>query len=211
MIRERFGKGWVEVLNDLGVVGPRFQGAHCVWIEEKEMDILAKMKATIVHNPSSNMILSSGIAPVARMLNHGVRVALGSDSCRDLISAMGLASGLQKVSTLDPMALKAWDVLRMATLNGAEAFGMEDEIGSLRPGKKADITVVNLRAPHIAPIRDPVTALVYFAHSSDVDTVIVDGKIVLDNRVVKTVDEDAVLEKVQAHASEAATRAGLPA
>lgn len=197
VILERHGKGYVEVLDEIGVLGPMFQAAHCVWLSDKEIGIMAARGATAVHNPASNMVLTDGVAPIPKMLKAGVRVTLGTDGLLDMLHAMRLAACLHKVVTMDPDVLDAMNVLRMATIEGARAFGLERELGSLKVGKKADIVLVDLKKPHIAPIYDPLVALVYFAQGCDVSTVIVDGKIIVENGNIKTVDEEHILEKAQ--------------
>ncbi len=118
-----------------------------------------------------------------------------SNNCQDIIQTMKFAACLHKVSKLDPAAITAWQVLEMATINGAKALGLEDQIGSLEAGKKADITIVDMEKPHIAPVHDPIGSLVYCAHGSDVDTVIIDGRVVMERGEVKTIDEGEILER----------------
>jgi len=148
------------------------------------------------------MYLASGFSPVPKMLKAGICVALGTDGAncnnnQDMIEAMKFAALLHKVNALDPTAMSAVEVLRMATINGAKALGLENEIGSLEIGKKADITIVDLKKPHNMPIHDPISTLVYSSNGGDVDTVIIDGKIIMENREIKTLDEREVLEKAQ--------------
>lgn len=197
VVIERHGKGYVEVLNEIGALNPLFQAAHSVWLSDREVEILARTGATAVHNPASNMVLTDGIAPVPKMMRAGVRVTLGTDGLLDMIHAMRLTACLHKVATLNPDIISAMDVLRMATVEGANAFGLGDELGSLKVGKKADIVLVDLKKPHIMPFYDPVVALIYFAQGGDVNSVIVDGKIIVENGIVKTVDEEEILGKGQ--------------
>jgi 5-methylthioadenosine/S-adenosylhomocysteine deaminase len=197
VIIKRFGKSYVETLNDLGAVSPRFHAAHSIWLSDKDIRILQDKGAHTVHNPASNMIMASGVSPVPTLMKAGVNVALGTDTNLDMIQAMRLAVYLHKITTLDANVLDARKVLKMATINGARALGLQDQIGSLKVGKKADITVVNLNRTQIAPVYDPIVALVYFAHTSDVETVIVDGKIVVENYKMKTVDEERILSQAQ--------------
>ncbi len=200
-LNRRFhGKSDVELLQELGILSPRYHAIHGVWVSQEEIGYLAKAGAHVVHNPVSNMYMGSGVAPVPEMLAAGVNVALGTDgpasnNCQDIIQTMKFAACLHKVSKLDPAVITAQQVLEMATINGAKALGLEDEIGSLEAGKKADITIVDMEKPHIAPVHDPVGSLVYCANCNDVDTVLIDGKVVMEGREVKTVDEEEILEK----------------
>ena len=202
LIKKEYGKSYAEVFQDLGVLGPKFHGAHSVWLTDKDIKLLAQTNSRTIHNPTSNMYLASGFSPVPKMLKAGVCVALGTDggNCnnnQDMLEAMKFAALLHKVNALDPTAMSAVKVLRMATINGAKALGLGDEIGSLEIGKKADITIVDLKKPHNMPIHDPISTLVYSSNGGDVDTVIIDGKIIMENREIKTVDEGEVLEKAQ--------------
>ena len=208
-IHERFGKGYIEVFHGLGAVSPRFQAAHGIWLNDKEIDILARTKASVIHNPYSNMITASGVAPVPALLRAGVNVALGSDTNLDMFNAMRLAVCLHKITTLNAGVLDARRALRMATINGAKSLGLQDEIGSLEVGKKADITLVNLQKLHIAPVYDPIAAMVYFAQSSDVDAVIVDGEIIVEKGRVKTVDEEYAMNRTLRRVEELKSSIGL--
>jgi len=200
-LNRRFhGQSDVELLQELGILSPRYHAVHGVWVSQREIGYLAEAGAHVIHNPVSNMYMGSGVAPVPEMLAAGVNVALGTDgpasnNCQDIIQTMKFAACLHKVSKLDPAAITARQVLEMATINGAKALGLEDQIGSLEMGKKADITIVDMEKPHIAPVHDPIGSLVYCAHGSDVDTVIIDGRVVMEGGEVKTIDEEDILEK----------------
>ncbi|MBC7219612.1 MAG: amidohydrolase [Hadesarchaea archaeon] len=194
------GKTDVALLDELGVLGPRYHAVHTVWISQKEIGMLAKAGAHVIHNPVSNMYLGSGVAPVPEMLAAGVNIALGTDgpasnNNQDLIQSMKFAACLHKVNKLDPAIISAKQVLEMATINGARALGLEHEIGSIEVGKKADITIVDMEKPHIAPVHDPIASLVYCANCNDVDTVIIDGRVVMEGGEIKTVDEHEILRK----------------
>lgn len=194
------GKTDVELLNELGILSPRYMSVHSVWVSEADIKNMAKAGVHVVHNPVSNMYLGSGVAKIPEMKKAGINIALGSDgpasnNNQDLIQSMKFAACLHKVSKLDPAIIGAQDVLEMATINGARALGLEREIGSLEVGKKADLIVVDMEKPHIAPVHDPVASLVYCANGSDVDTVIIDGKIIMKNREVLTIDEREVLKR----------------
>jgi 5-methylthioadenosine/S-adenosylhomocysteine deaminase len=162
--------------------------------------------ASAVHSPVPNALLASGIAPVAKMRKAGVNVALGTNTRMDILSAMKFATGLAKLNSMNPLTLTARDVFQMATLNGAKAYGMDQETGSLKAGKKADITIMNLKRSYATPYVDPIMAMVYYLNGGDVDTVIVDGKIVMEEGVIKTVDEGRVIEMVQERAADLTSR-----
>jgi len=198
----RYGRRPVEHLNEIGFLGPEVLAAHCVWLSEKEVGILRGSGAKPVHNPASNMKLGSGVAPVPSMLEIGIPVALGTDGAAsnnslDMFREMKLAALLSKVHKLDPTAVPAQVVLEMATINGARALGLEKEIGSLEVGKEADVVLVNLRKPHFTPLHDVISHLVYVASGEDVDTVIVDGKVLMRGREVLVVNEEEVMEMAQ--------------
>lgn len=194
------GKTDVEFLNELGILSPRYISVHSVWLSKKEIGYLAQSGAHVVHNPVSNMYIGDGVAPIPELMDAGVNVSLGTDGAasnnnQDLIQSMKFAACLHKVSKLDPAVITAQDVLEMATINGARALGLEHEIGSIEVGKKADLIIVDMEKPHIAPVHDPIASLVYCANGSDVNTVIIDGKIVMKERKILTVDETEVLKK----------------
>lgn len=201
-IIKEYGKGYIETFNELNVLGPNFFSVHSVWVSTREIELLSKTDSRVIYNPTSNMFMASGVAPISKMLRRGIKIALGTDNQaangnNDMIELLKFAVCLQKVHTLDPLVLTAKDVFRMATIDGARALRMDREIGSLEVGKKADIVVVDMRKSHIVGYRDPVASLVYSANGSDADSVIIDGNIVMENREVKTVDEYDIIEKAQ--------------
>jgi len=211
---KEFDKLPAEFMDQVGVMGPKVVFAHGVWLTEKEWQILAMKGATVAHCPSSNTKLASGIAPVPEMITHGVNVGLGCDggpsnNCYDLIREMKLASLIQKVRLADPTVMSAEDVLEMATVNGAKALGMEKEIGSLEVGKKADLVLVRMDKPHLTPTLNPISHLVYSGEGSDVDTVIVDGEILLEQRQVKTLDESKIIQEANRRAEKLLERTGV--
>ncbi|HDM91979.1 MAG TPA: amidohydrolase [Candidatus Korarchaeota archaeon] len=196
------GKTDVEYLHDLGVLGPRYHAVHGVWVSEKEIKMLAEAGAHVIHNPVSNMYIASGIAPIPEMMWAGVNVALGTDGPasndnQDLITSMKFAALLHKVAKLDASVITAWDVLEMATINGARALSREKEFGSLEVGKKADIMVLNAKKPWIWPVHDPVGSLVYSATIGDVESVVVDGRVLMQDGQILVYDEAAVLEEAR--------------
>ena len=212
--KKEFGMLPAEFMDQVGLVGPNIVYAHGVWLTEKEWALLARKHANLAHCPSSNMKLSSGIASVPEMLQAGVNVGLGCDggpsnNCYDMIREMKTASLLHKVRTLDPLTMNAETVLEMATLRGASAVGLERKIGSIEVGKKADLILLNLQKPHLTPTFNPISSIVYAGEGPDVETVIIDGKMVMENRVVKTLDEERIIHVASERAGKLVKRAGL--
>ena len=208
IVRERYGCTPVEHLDSLGLLDRRCIGAHCIHVTDSDIGTLAARGVTVSHNPQSNMKISSGVAPVERMRAAGALVTVATDgTCSnndlDLWEELRTAAFLQKSATGNPTALPAWEALRMATANGARAMGCADgELGVLREGALADLIVVDLQKPHLQPIHDVVSNLVYCGKASDVDTVVVDGRIVVENRRIEGVD----LPALYAGAAEAVRR-----
>jgi 5-methylthioadenosine/S-adenosylhomocysteine deaminase len=166
------------------------------------MRLFADYGVNVSHNPASNMKLASGIAPVPDMLKAGVKVGLGTDGCAsnnnlDMIKEMSTAAKLHKVARLDPTVMDAKTVVRMATINGAKALGMNKITGSLEVGKKADIIIIGLNKPHLTPLYNEYSHLVYAANGADVDTVFINGKLVMENRQLLTIDEAEVMQRVR--------------
>lgn len=197
-IQSRCGKRPVQLLRDLGLLGPHFIADHCVYVDQSEVQLLAEHEVSVVHNPESNMKLASGIAPVPEMMAQGVTVALGTDGCAsnndlDLFSEMDTAAKLHKVSKLDPTVMDAQTLLRMATVNGARALGLDHSIGSLQAGKRADLIVIDTKKPHLIPLYNPYSHLVYAACGHDVLHSIIDGNVVMENRELLTLDVEDIL------------------
>ncbi|MCQ8904105.1 MAG: amidohydrolase family protein [Methanothermobacter sp.] len=195
----------VEYLDETGLLGPQTVAAHCVWLKERDMDILAERDVKVSHNPTSNMKLASGVSPVTRLLKRGVNVSLGTDGAAsnnnlDMFQEMKTASLLQKVNLGDPTALPAIEVFSMATVNGARALGID--AGLIAPGKLADIVILNTRRPHLTPWRNPESHTVYAASGADVDTVICDGRILLREGELEVLDEEYVMEIAESAAGE---------
>jgi 5-methylthioadenosine/S-adenosylhomocysteine deaminase len=192
-----------KVLDTLGVFGGRTVAAHCVWVDDADMAILKARGVGVAHCPSSNMKLASGAAPVARMLALGIHVGLGPDGPAgsnndfNMFEEMDLAAKLQKLVTMDPRALPAATALEMATIGGARVLGMEREIGSLETGKRADMILVRLDRPNAVPLYDAVSQMVYALKADDVRDVMVNGKPVVSDGRILTLDEGAVLEKAE--------------
>ncbi len=201
----------IRYLHDLGVLDAATVLIHCVWLEPAEIDLIAASGAAVVSCPSSNMKLASGIAPLTELLAAGVVVGLGTDGVAsnnrlDLFREMDLVAKLHKVRHFDPAALPARQVLTMATLGTARALGLASRIGSLEPGKGADLIILDLQQPHLTPCYDVAALLVYAAQGADVRTVIVDGKIVMRDRRLRNFDLDEVVARVNGMA--ARVRAG---
>lgn len=201
-VMKKYGKRPVEHLDSIKFLGPEVLAAHCVWLTEREIKIIKERGVKPVHNPVSNMKLGSGVSPVSEMLAAGIPVALGtngaaSNNSLDMMNEMKFAALLCKVHKLDPTVVPARSVLEMATINGARALGLGDEVGSLEVGKRADLILVDLKGPHFTPLHDVITHLVYSGVGSDVDTVLVDGKIIMRCRKVLTLDGDEVMRKAQ--------------
>jgi 5-methylthioadenosine/S-adenosylhomocysteine deaminase len=200
-IKNKFRMSPVEYLDRIGVLDEMTLAAHCVWLNDKDIEILKNRGVKVAHCPESNMKLASGTAPVYRLLKKNIVVSLGTDGSAsnndmDMFSEMDSASKLAKVSTLDPTAVSAKETVRMATINGAKALGMENEIGSLEIGKKADIIILDFNKPHLVPVYDCYSHLVYSISGSDVETCIIDGKIVMENRRILTFDVEEVIKEV---------------
>jgi 5-methylthioadenosine/S-adenosylhomocysteine deaminase len=199
---ERFKSSPVAYLEDLGFFGPGVLAAHGVWVSEPEVAILKTRGVGVSHNPESNMKLASGTAPVPQYLAAGVAVGLGTDGAAsnndlDMFEAMRTASFLHKLTTNDPRAVGARVVLEMATIGGARALGMERRIGSLEPGKRADVIVVNMSTARQTPMYDPVSHLVYATRGDDVQATVVNGKVLMRGRRVLTLDEGAILAEAR--------------
>jgi 5-methylthioadenosine/S-adenosylhomocysteine deaminase len=212
MVQKESGVRNITYLNQVGLTGRHVALAHCVHLSVDEIEILKTTGTNVVHCPSSNLKLGSGMAPIAKLLDEGVSVSLGADGapCNnrlDMFTEMRTASLLQKVLH-GPEALPAGRVLRMATIDGAKALGLEGEIGSLEAGKRADVSVIRLDRLHVTPVKDVVSALVYSADADDVDTVIIDGEIVMSERTLMTINERETMVQAIFEAEELMLRAG---
>ena len=208
-LKKRFGKGYIETFDDMGALNDFFHSVHSVWLSDAEIELLARKGASVVYNPTSNMLLASGIAPVTKMQAAGVNVVLGTDNPNnnnDMIEAMKYGALLQKVGTLEPLATPAKDVLEMATINGARALHMDQFVGSLEVGKRADIITVDGRCPNTAPLHDPISTLVYSANGANVTNVLVGGDLLLHNGRVTHLDERALIDQVQERSEALAAR-----
>jgi 5-methylthioadenosine/S-adenosylhomocysteine deaminase len=212
--RDATGGGDVDYLARLGALADNWVFIHSIWLEPRELDHVARCGASCVTNPVSNAYSCDGIAPVKGMLEAGVNVALGSDgayvNCSvDMVEQMKFAALIQNVTHFDPTLMSAERVVEMATINGARAIGLEHEIGSLEPGKRADIAIFDLDKAHATVGNRPIAALVFSAHGTDVDTVLVNGEIVLREGRLAFEHERQVLDDARRIAAETIERAGI--
>lgn len=198
--RERYGCTPVEHLESLGLLGPNVVADHCVMLSEGEIALLAQRGVKVAHCPESNLKLASGIAPVPEMLAAGITVGIGTDGSAsnndvDMFGEMNTAAKIQKIRRMDPTVMAADLTLRAATMGGATVLGAEGYIGSLEPGKKADCIVLDLDQPHLTPMYHPVSHLVYAARGGDVLHSVINGRLVMRNRQLLTLDEAAILAR----------------
>lgn len=209
-IKEKYGCSPIEMAERNGLFDVPAIAAHCVQITESDMEILKAKGVSVVTNPASNMKLGNGFAPVSEMLEKGINVCIGTDGAAsnnslNLFHEMSLLALIHKGVKRTPQCISAAQNFRIATINGAKALGLSEEIGSLEVGKKADIAILNLNTPSLTPRNNLLAGLSYSANGSEVETVIIDGKITMENRRVLTMDEEVVYEKV----NEIITRMGL--
>ncbi|MEW6669644.1 MAG: amidohydrolase [Thermodesulfobacteriota bacterium] len=201
-VTARYGKRPVEHLDSLGILSDALIAIHCVHLNEGEISALHERRVKVISSPESNMKLASGIPPVPELLSAGITVGLGTDGCAsnndlDLFSEMDTAAKLHKVASMDPTQMDAFTVLRMATAEGAKALGMEAITGTLTEGKRADLILVDTRKPHLTPLYDPYSHLVYAARGSDVTHSFINGNLVMQDRRLLTLDADEVMEKAE--------------
>jgi 5-methylthioadenosine/S-adenosylhomocysteine deaminase len=213
MVERATGQRNVEYLHAVGITGPHVMLAHCVHLNDSEMELLARTETRVAHCPSSNQKLGSGIAQVTKLIERGVSVSLGADgaACNnrlDMFTEMRGAALLQKVLS-GAEALPAKRVLRMATIDGARALGLENEIGSLEEGKRADLIVVDLDRLHLTPRTDVASTIVYAAQASDVRTVLVGGEVLMLDGELQTIDEREVIAGANTQYESLIARAGI--
>jgi 5-methylthioadenosine/S-adenosylhomocysteine deaminase len=211
-IEKKHGTSPVQYLDCVGVLNSETLLVHAIWVNEKDIACMAKRGVGVSVTTESEMKLASGIAPVESFLEHGISVGMGTDSCAsnnnlDMFQEMDMTAKLHKVQKLDPTVLSARQVLRMATLGGAQAIGLGEQIGSLEVGKRADLIVVNTHKPHLTPLYDPVSHLVYSASGSDVSHVIVDGRPVVRDGALLTFDWEGAAKSVRSLAKKIASAA----
>jgi 5-methylthioadenosine/S-adenosylhomocysteine deaminase len=192
----------IRYLDQLGILDENTLLVHCVWVNNQDIEIIAARKAGISHNAESNAKLASGIAPTPKFLKSGISVGLGTDGCAsnnnlDLFHEMDMVAKLHKAEKFDPTTMDAKTVVRMATITGARAIGLDRQVGSLEVGKQADLIVLDTRAPHLVPIYHPESHIVYAAKSSDVRDVIVDGRVLVRNRQILHLDVAEIMTRVR--------------
>jgi 5-methylthioadenosine/S-adenosylhomocysteine deaminase len=205
--RQEHGLTTVQYLARIGLLGPNVLGAHCIWLDQADVQTLAHFGVGCSYNPSSNMKTAAGLMPAAELLAAGVAVGIGTDGAasnnnQDMFEEMNLAAKQQKFARMDPKALSAVQVVEMATITGARALHLERQIGSLEVGKKADLIVVDTSAPHATPMYNVYSAIVYALKSSDVRTTVVGGKPVMEDRRMLTLDEPAILANAAKYAAQ---------
>ena len=205
--RKEHGLTTVQYLSRIGLLGPNVVGAHCIWLDQADMQTLAHFGVGCSWNPSSNMKTAAGLMPAIELLAAGVPVGLGTDGAasnnnQDMFEEMDLAAKEQKFARMDPRAMSAVEVVAMATIDSARALHLEHQIGSLEVGKKADLIVVDSSAPHATPMYDVYSAIVYALKSSDVRTTIIAGKVVMEDRHMLTLDEPAILAEAAEYAKQ---------
>jgi 5-methylthioadenosine/S-adenosylhomocysteine deaminase len=198
----RYNKRPVEYLESLSFLDKNVLAAHCIWVEDNEIELLAKRRVSVSHCMESNLKLASGFAPVATMIAEGVKVTFGTDGAAsnndlNIFSEMSTTAKVHKALSSNPTVLDAKTVLCMATRWGAEALGLGDKTGTLEKDKRADIIMINLNKPHLLPLYDVYSHIVYAAMASDVETVLVNGKLIVNNRTLITADESEILYKAR--------------
>jgi 5-methylthioadenosine/S-adenosylhomocysteine deaminase len=201
-IRERHGLSPVQYLDSIDTLNSKTLAVHAIWVDETDIDSMAEKGVGVSVTTESEMKLASGVAPVPAFLERGIAVGLGTDGCAsnnnlDMFQEMDFVAKLHKVDNLDPTALNARQVLRLATIGGAEAIGLEDRIGSLKMGKRADVIIIDTHKPHLTPLYDPASHIVYSASGADVKDVIIDGKVIVQDRILRTIRLEAVMEAVE--------------
>lgn len=207
----QFNKSPIEHVNDLGLFQYPTLAAHCVHISDKDIEILSKNNVAVVNNPGSNLKLASGFAPVQKMLDKGVCVALGSDGSSsnnnlNMFEEINLAALINKAVDEEAVSVPAIKAIEMATINGGKALNWEEEIGSIEVGKKADLILIDMDKPHLYPKHNVVSAVAYSCQASDVETVIVDGKIVMEGYEIKTIDVEKIMYNAEKSAKDLINR-----
>jgi 5-methylthioadenosine/S-adenosylhomocysteine deaminase len=202
-VSEEKGLRPFEYLDKIGFLGPDVVAAHCVWLSDEEIEIIKKNNVKVSHNPCSNMKLASGISPVSKLIENDVCVSIGTDGASsnnnlDLIEELKTASLLQKVSTLDPKVLNSDESVAMGTIKGAEALALDDEIGSIEVGKKADIILIDTNSANMVPDSSSLSSnIIYSANGSNVDTTICNGKVLMENKKLVVLDEEEIYRKAR--------------
>ncbi len=201
-IQEKYGCTPIALAEKCSIFDVPAIAAHCVQVTEEDIDILKRKNVSVVTNPASNMKLGNGFAPVAKMLEKGVNVCLGTDgaasnNCLNMFHELSLLTLIHKGTGRTPQCVSAKEGFRIATINGARALGLEKEIGSIEAGKKADLAILDLKTPSLTPRNNLIAALSYSANGSEVDTVIINGQITMEGRRILTMDEELIYHKIQ--------------
>ena len=200
--KEEFHCTPAQHLANLGILDENVIANHCVWLTDLDIELIEKHQVKVVHNPESNLKLASGIAPVTALLSRDITVSLGTDGPAsnndlDMFLEMDTAAKVHKLREENPTLMPAWQVLAMATKEGAKTLGMDKKIGTITPGKKADLIVLDFNQPHLIPVYNPVSHLVYAASGKDVLTTIVNGKVLMENRKIKTLDLEEIYGQIK--------------
>ena len=211
--QENWGLNTIPMLAKTGVLGPDFNAVHCVHMTDEDINLFVEHGVSIAYCAVSNMYLGSGIAPITRMMDAGLTIGIatdgsGSNNCQDMLETLKFSALLQKVGRMDASCVLAQKALDWATRDGARALGLGSQVGSLAPGMKADFFLVNPFTPKAIPVHDPVATLVYSAGQSNVETVVVDGRVLMEGGVFIHLDEPALLREAQRAAQNLARRAG---
>lgn len=211
--QELSGLRTIPLLEETGVLGPDFIAVHCVHVTDTDIDLFAAHDVAVAYNAVSNMYLGSGIAPITRMMDAGLTIGIatdgsGSNNCQDMLETLKFSALLQKVGRMEANCVLAQRALDWATRDGAQALGLGDRVGSLAPGMKADFFLVNPFTPKAIPVHDPVATLVYSSGQANVETVVVDGRVLMEGGVFNHLDEPALLREAQRAAQDLARRAG---
>ncbi len=202
-IQKKYGLTPVGYMDSLGVLGDNVIAAHCVHLTEEDIQLIAHRKVGVAHDPESNMKLASGVAPIPDLLDAGVKIGLGTDGAAsnndlNMFEEMDTTAKLHKVFRHDPTVIDAQTVVEMATIGGARVLGLDDQIGSIEEGKRADIIVIDLNKPHTIPLYNPYSHIVYVIDGADVETVIIDGKTVMLNQKILTINEEEIIRDIRA-------------
>jgi 5-methylthioadenosine/S-adenosylhomocysteine deaminase len=212
-LQKEKGKRPFEYLEKLGFLNEKVVASHAVWVSEAEMEVMKKRGVKVAHNPVSNMKIAAGVAPVPAYLERGITVGIGTDGAAsnnslDMFEDMKITALLHKINSNNPQVVPAQAALEMATVGGARALGLEDDIGSIEVGKKADLILVDLKKPHLTPISHPISHLVYAARGSDVSHTIINGKIVMEDRILTTLDEEKIMENARKETEDLLAKSG---
>ncbi|RCX17163.1 5-methylthioadenosine/S-adenosylhomocysteine deaminase [Anaerobacterium chartisolvens] len=199
---KKYGLSPVGACLEFGIFDVPVIAAHCVHPDADDLDVLCRKKVNVVHNPTSNLKLGSGIAPIPDMVERGINVCLGTDGAAsnnnlNMFEEMNLAALIHKGRSMNPMLINAGEALRMAAVNGASALGFHEETGCIKKGMKADLIILDTDKPHLCPMNNPLSAVVYSAQASDVCTVIVDGTVLMENGELKTIDREKAMYEVE--------------